>query len=171
MPIQTIGTTLNIGYPGSFSRNADCIIANRVIKETDTAGPAFGDPVILNSDNTYSKFGASNTPEQFVGVAVREVKQATDYIDQGNVVYRPGDPTDAILRGAVCVTVNNGTPTAGGTVYIRITANTSIPAGVVGGFEAVADGANTVALTNAVFTTGNMDSNHVAEITILSRKA
>lgn len=171
MPIQTIGTTLNIGYPGSFSRNADCIIASRVIKTADAAGPAFGDPVILNADNTYSKFGAAHTATQFAGVAVREVKQATDYMNQGDVVYRPGEQADAILRGAVCVKINNGVPAAGGTVYIRIAENGAIPAGVVGGFEAVADGSNTVALTNAVFTTGQIDSNNVAEITILTRKA
>lgn len=171
MPISTIGKTLNIGYPGSFSRNADCIIANRVIKKTDANGPAFGDPIILNSDNTYSKFGSGNTAAQFVGVAVREVRQATDYMNQGQLVYRPGEAADVIQRGAVCVKVNNGTPTAGGTVYIRVTVNESIPAGVVGGFEAVADSTNTVALTNAVFTTGNIDSNGVAEITILTRKA
>jgi hypothetical protein len=171
MPIQTIGTTLNIGYPGSFSRNADCIIANRVIKNTDAAGPAFGDPVILNADNSYSKFGAAHTAAQFVGVAVREVKQATDYMNQGDVVYRPGEPADVLKRGDVCVKVNNGIPTAGGTLYIRIAANATIPAGVIGGFEAVADGANTIALTNAAFSTGNMDSNNVAEITILTRKA
>jgi hypothetical protein len=170
MPIQTIGKTLQIGYPGSFSRNADCIIASRAIKATDSVGPAFGDPVILNTDNTYSKFGAGNTAVQFAGVAVREVKQSVDYYNPAGR-YLPGEPADTILRGAVCIKINNGTPTAGGTVYIRIAANGAIPAGVVGGFEAVADGANTITLTNAVFSTGSIDSNNVAEITILTRKA
>ena len=39
-------------------------------------------------------------------------------------------------------------PTAGGSVYIRVALNGAIPNGVVGGLEAVADGANTVLYPN-----------------------
>lgn len=170
MPGSVIGITFNIGYPGSFARNADCIILNRGVKATDTANINFGDPVVLNSDNTVSKFGASNTAAQFAGIAVREVKQAQDYYSPAGY-YKPGTPADFLTRGGIAVQVNNGTPTAGGAVYLRTVAGSL--ATPVGGFEAAAasDGGTTVLLTNTVFTTGNMDSNNIAEVTILSRQA
>jgi hypothetical protein len=165
---KAIGISMNLGYPGSFARNGDCVIMNRIVKLTDSAGPAFGDPVILNTDNTYSKFVATGTLAAFAGVAVREVKQPTDYYDASGV-YEPGQPADVIERGAVSVVCRVGTPTAGGKVYVRIVANESIPAGVVGGFEAAADSTNTIELTNCRWATGLKDANNVAELTILSR--
>lgn len=168
MPGSVVGKSLNLGYPGNVSRSIDAVIDGRVVKPTDTNNINFGDPVVLNSDNTYSKFGATGTAAAFAGIAVREVKQSTDYLNpQG--FYAPGQPCDVLSRGSATVTCNVGTPTAGGDVYVRITANGTIPAGIVGGFEAAADGANTIKLTNAKWTTGKMDANRTAEVTILSR--
>lgn len=170
MPGKVIGKTMNIGYPGSFSRNGDCIIAARCVKTDDETPVNFGDPVVLNIDDTYSRFGASHTAANFVGIAIREVKQATDYFSPAGS-YLPGQPCDALLRGAVCVQVHNGAPSVGGKVYIRIAENPAFPDGVVGGIEAAADGSHTIELTNARFASGNMDGNNVAEITILTRNA
>ncbi|MFC8686326.1 hypothetical protein [Brevibacillus porteri] len=168
MPGKVIGKSLNLGYPGNVSRSADAIIDNRVVKPTDTAKINFGDPVVLNDDNTYSKFGAAGTADTFAGIAVREVKQSTDYFNaQG--FYAPGQPCDVASRGTLTVVCNVGTPKARGAVYIRITANASIPNGIVGGFEAAADGANTVLIPNLKWTTGKLDANKVAEVTILTR--
>lgn len=167
---SVIGTTMNIGYPGSFARNGDCVIVPRGVKSTDVVNIGFGDPVVLNTDNTYSKFGASNTAAQFAGVGIREVKQTADYYSPAGS-YKPGESADAIVRGAVCVVCNVGTPTAWGNVYVRTVLNGAIPAGVVGGFEATADGTNTILLTNAKFNTGNMDVNKVVEIIITTRNA
>lgn len=170
MPGKVIGKTMNIGYPGSFSRNADCIIAARCVKTDDEMPINFGDPVVLNDDDTYSRFGEAHTADDFIGIAIREVKQSTDYFSPAGS-YFPGQACDALMRGAVCVVVHNGTPKAGGKVYIRIKANAAYPNGVIGGIEAAADGANTIELANVRFTTGNMDGNNVAEITILTRNA
>ncbi|SFU70994.1 structural cement protein Gp24 [Alicyclobacillus macrosporangiidus] len=171
MPGSVVGKTLNLGYPGNVSRSADAVIVNRPVRSTDSNPIPFGAPVVLNSDNTYSLFGATNTAADFAGVAIREVKQATSYLSQpyGQTQYNPGDPCDVIERGSVTVTCNVGTPVAGGPVYIRVAANASIPNGVVGGFEAAADGTNTVQLTNVQWKTGKIDANNTAEITILSR--
>lgn len=166
MPGKVIGTSLNLGYEGNVSRNSDNIITARKAAEQIE----FGSPVILNSDNSYSNFGSSNTDNQFVGVAVREVKQAINYTDSATY-YEQNERCDALTRGTVTIKVNNGTPTAGGKVYIRTVANSSIPKGVVGKFEAVADSTNTVEITNAKFTTGIVDANGMAEITILERRA
>lgn len=169
MPGSVIGKSLNLGYPGNVSRSADAIITNRVVKLTDSIGLNFGDPAVLNADNTYSKFGAGNTAVQFAGVAVREVKQSVVYTGNGQGTYAPGDPCDVIGQGTVIVTCSVGTPTAGGAVYLRTILNGAIPLGVVGGYEATADSTNSVLLTNAKWTTGRIDANKSAEVTILSR--
>jgi hypothetical protein len=139
-----------------------------MVKSTDTDSINFGSPAILNSDNTYSNFGATGTAATFAGVAVREVKQTTDYLSADGS-YDPGQPCDVIERGSVTVVCNVGNPTAGGPVYVRIAANAGIPTGVVGGFEAAADGTNTVQITNAKWKTGKKDANNVTELTILTR--
>jgi len=168
MPGFAVGKALNLGYPGSVSRSADAIITNRLVRETDTENINFGDAVVLNSDNTYSKFGSGGTAATFAGIAVREVKQSTDYFAaQG--FYRPGEPCDVIVRGSVTVFCNVGTPTAGGDVYVRVAENPAVPDGVVGGFEAAADGANTVKLPGVKWKTDKIDANKVAEVTILQR--
>lgn len=168
MPGAAVGKALNFGYPGNVARSADAIITNRIVK-SDSADIAFGDAAILNSDNTYSRFGASGTAAAFAGVAVREVKQSTVYGNNVSGSYKPLEPCDVIERGTVNVVCTVGTPTAGGDVYIRVTANGSIPDGVVGGFEAAADSTNTIKITNAKWKTGKLDGNRVAELTILAR--
>lgn len=170
MPGQVIGTSMNAGFPGSFARNGDCVIFPRPVK---TAAIPFGSGVILNTDNTVSKFGAACAFANFVGVAAREVKTMTAaYYPQPTIgQYEVGEICDVIERGSVSVVCNVGTPVAGGAVYIRITANGAIPPGVVGGFEYRADddSGNCILITNAKWTTGFMDANKVSEITLLSR--
>lgn len=174
MPGSAIGIELNLGYPGSVSRSIDTIITPRPIKSNVTGGEEtepsilFGEPVILNDDNTYSRFGASGTAAAFAGIAAREVKQATSYYSACGS-YLPGEVADVIERGSVTVLCNVGTPKAGGKVYIRTAANASIPNGVIGQFEAEADGTNTIEITNARWKTGKKDGNNVAELTILTR--
>lgn len=165
-----VGKTLNYGYPGTVSRSSSTVIENRFVKSTDTNPIPFGSAVILNSDNSYSAMGAGATASQFAGIAVREVKTNLTYGTNASGSYQPGQPCDVLMRGSATIQVNNGTPTANGTVYVRIAANASIPAGVVGGFEAAADGTNTVALTNVKFKTGLLDANNVAEVTILTQQ-
>lgn len=174
MPGSVIGKELNLGYAGTVSRSIDSIITPRVVKSKINNGIetepniAFGEPVALNSDNTYSRFGATGTAATFAGIAIREVKQATDYY-AANGAYLPGEICDVIERGSVTVVCNAGTPTAGGKVYVRIAANASVPNGVIGQFEAAADGANTIEIPNARWKTGKLDSNKVAELTIINR--
>lgn len=164
MPGAVIGKKLNHGYPGNVSRSIDAIITNKLSK----GDIPFGAPVILNDDNTCSAFGATNTVNDFVGIAVREVKQAISY-NVSSSGYLDKERTDILSRGFICIKVNAGTPKPNGKVYIRIKANSSIPDGVIGGFEAAADGANTIEIPNVRFITGEVDVNKVAEVTILTR--
>lgn len=109
-----------------------------------------------------------NNMAQFAGIAVREVKQSTQYFTQEGE-YSPGQPCDVLERGSATVYCNHGTPTARGSVYLRIAANGAIPNGVIGGLEAAADGINTIPITNVQWKTGYLDANNVAELTILTR--
>jgi len=158
--------TMNYGYPGTFSRNPDDITQNRPAK----GDIPFGAPLVLNPDSTFSKFGADNAAPDFVGIAARIVKQQTDYYSAG-VSYKDKEPVDCIMRGSVTVQVTGGTPKAGSPVYLRIEENTDFPDSKVGDIVASADGSKTVKLDNAVFHSGKVDSNGVAEITVLTRKA
>lgn len=174
MPGKAIGKELNLGYAGTVSRSVDTIITPKVVKSVVTDGKEtesqipFGDPVILNDDNTYSRFGATGTATNFVGIAVREIKQAVDYYAASGT-YLPNEVCDVLNRGSVTVFCNNGTPKAGGKAYIRIKDNVDKPNGVVGQFEAEADGSNTLEIPNLKWTTGKLDANRIAEVTILTR--
>lgn len=160
-----IGIALNKGYPGTVSATADAIIQNRVAD----GSIAFGNAVVLTTDNKYKAAGADFTAANFAGIAVREVVQANTFDPQSNSDYLDGQPCDVLTRGQCTVKVGRGTPTAGGTVYVRIAANASYAASKVGDIEAAADSTNTIALTNVEFTTGSVDANGIAEITIKTR--
>jgi len=166
MPASVIGKSLQLGYPGSDTRSSDQIKVNRLA----TGNIVFGVPVVLNGDNTVSTFGASNTAAQFLGIASRIVKQQTDIFNPMGG-YRDKDPADVLVRGSVAVVFKGqGTPTAGGAVYIRIAANALIPEAAIGDIEAQADGTNTLLLDNLRFTTGQTDASGVIEVTVLERR-
>ena len=186
---SAIGINLNLGYVGKISRNVDNIISSRFVKsildgsgvETLNAIP-FGYPVVKNTDNTFSKFGESGsgvkspTAATFAGIAVGEVKQMTSY---GNVssagTYEPTQPCDILQRGSTtvyCIDYANNAPTAEGSVYICTAAGngsltlgnlyaTATPTGIGSG--------TVVELTNCKWTTGKVDANGVAELTIVTR--
>lgn len=169
MPGAVIGKYLNYGFAGGVSRSDDCIITNRIVNDQSDPIP-FGAGVMLQEDNTWSAVTDATTAANFAGVAVREVRQSLDYLNQNDMsYYAKNTPCDVIERGSVTVVCQNGTPKAGGAVYLRITANAAFPDAVVGGFEAVADGANSIQLTNAKWKTGKIDANNVAELTLLTR--
>lgn len=169
---KVIGKNLNLGYAGKVSRDADVLIENRIVSALSTAIP-FGAPVVLNTDNTYSMFGAASAIATFAGIAVAGVKQATSYYDN-EVEYMPNEPCDVLARGTATIVCANGVPTAGGKVYITILADDELPGVEVGDFvaEAHKNASNadcTVEVTNAKWTTGYVDANDVAEVTLLTR--
>ena len=163
MTNQVIGKSMFHGYAGSYSRQPDTIIDSH-----PAAGPiAFGQGVVYGENGSVAVPGESATAAQFVGVACREVKSATSYLDQNVGSYVQFDAVPVIKRGCVNVICQNGTPALDGAVYLRVKANASKPDAVVGGFEAAADGTNTVALTNVKWK-GAADANGVAEIRIMA---
>lgn len=190
-PVTSFGgvipvTTLNLGYPGNVSRIGERVIASRQVLLTTPNAINFGDTVVIVADSVGGTYQSvkdfiatpgTMTAARFAGVAVRNVKTMLQFIAWGNTQsalygqYAPGQMAEVLERGSITVKINNGTPVSQAGVFLRTVYNASIPAGVVGGLEAVADGANTIALTNVVFRTGVLDANGCAEITLLSRVA
>lgn len=163
---QVIGKTMMHGYAGSYSRQPDSVIDTHPL-EGDVA-VVFGAAVVYGTDGAVVPFGADGTAEMFLGVAVREVKSAMDYLNQNEGSYRPGEAVPVMKRGCVNVLCQNGIPAVGGTVYVRVKENEAFPNAAVGGFEAAADSANSVALANAEWK-GTADANGIAELCILTR--
>lgn len=159
---QVIGNSMPHGFAGSYARQPDMIVGSRPAGAEITFGLALkydAGKVVLMSDG--------DTADKFVGVAAREIKTALSYLDQSTGKYAVGEAVSVFQRGAINVICQKGTPTLGGAVYVRIAENVSYPGAVVSGFEAEADGANTVQLTNCQWA-GAADANKVAELRILT---
>lgn len=101
---------------------------------------------------------ASDTADDLYGIAVRDV-QSQSQVTYGAYTksfisnYIPGQGITVIRKGWVCVPVQNGTPTIGGTVYMRVTASDSNANLPIGGFETSSDSGKCVAI-NAKFESG-----------------
>lgn len=165
MPGKVIGTSLGLGWAGTQSRTADAIIQNRIADGTIK----FGQAVKLTSANKWKLVGSGDQATDVAGIAIREVIQANQFDPQSNPDYVDGAPCDVMTRGNVIVKCQRGTPSAGSAVYVRITANDSYPTAVVGGFEASSDSTNSVQVSNIEWTTGLVDANGMAEVTIKTR--
>ncbi len=154
---SVIGKTMNLGWIGRVSRDADVIIINRVASE-DTN---FGAPVFLKGDNQIRNYATATdeTDAAFLGFAVAEVKQATSY-NSNEVKYATKSPVDVITRGTIVVQLGTTTetPLAGGKVYL---------VAATGKITSVAT--SNIELTNCKFTTGIKDANGCLEITLATK--
>lgn len=183
-----IGKSLYLGYAGKVSRNPENKINARMVKSIKDGGGLetlsnipFGATVVVNTDNTYSKFGDAGTGvsaptlANFGGIAVSEVKQGFSY-GYGSAAtstgeFVPNSPCDVLQKGTVTVFIKSGTPVANGQVGIVTVAGTAL---AVGDLTAEAagtgtDGSTIVALTNAKFTNGKINADGIAEIVLLTQ--
>ena len=137
MPLrpQTIGRDMSHGFSGSYARQPDMIVT------TATLGGAedipFGMPLVRGQKGEVIPMGAGNTGNQFIGVAGREVKSASEFYSQNEGRYGPGEPVSVFQRGCINVRCRKGAPAVDGTVYVRVTASGGYQPG---DFEAEADG-------------------------------
>lgn len=162
MPLtpQTIGLNMSHGFAGSYARQPDMIVNTAPLGSA--AAISFGTPLVRGEGGAVIPMGAGNTGNQFIGVAGREVKSPAEFFNQNVGQYAPEEPVSVFQRGCINVKCQKGSPVIDGTVYVRVTASGNY---VVGGFEAEADGENTVALVNAQWN-GPADQNGVAELRI-----
>lgn len=157
---QTIGLNMSHGFSGSYARQPDMIVNTAPLGGTEII--PFGTPLVRGENGAVLPMGTGNTGNQFIGVAGREVKSPAEFFNQNVGQYAPEEPVSVFQRGCINVKCQKGSPSIDGTVYIRVTASGNY---VVGGFEAEADGANTVALSNAQWN-GPADNHGVAELRI-----
>ena len=162
MPLtpQTIGLNMSHGFAGSYARQPDMIVNTAPLG--GTAVIPFGTPLVRGENGAVLPMGTGSTGNQFIGVAGREVKSPAEFFNQNVGQYAPEEPVSVFQRGCINVKCQKGSPSIDGTVYVRVTASGNY---VVGGFEAEADGANTVALSNAQWN-GPADNRGVAELRI-----
>lgn len=157
---QTIGLNMPHGFSGSYARQPDMIVNTAPLG--GTAVIPFGTPLVRGENGAVLPMGTGNTGNQFIGVAGREVKSPAEFFSQNVGQYTPEEPVSVFQRGCINVKCQKGSPSIDGTVYVRVAASGSY---VVGGFEAEADGTNTVALSNAQWN-GPADNRGVAELRI-----
>ena len=164
-------TGLNLGAIGQVSRLGERVITSRpVFAGAGSTNINFGDTVVITPNATgggdtyqtvagFIAAGGIMAPSLFAGVANREVKTNLAYTSLGNsgtpqiAYYAPNELAEALERGSIVVKINNGTPKSQSAVFLRTVLNGGIPAGVVGGLEAVADAA--VNTTAAALTTNS----------------
>lgn len=157
---QTIGLNMSHGFAGSYARQPDMIVNTAPLG--GTAIIPFGTPLVRGEGGAVIPMGTGNTGNQFIGVAGREVKSPAEFFSQSVGQYAPEEAVSVFQRGCINVKCQKGSPAIDGTVYVRVAASGNY---VVGGFEAEADGTNTVALVNTQWN-GPADNNGVAELRI-----
>lgn len=144
------------GYPGTISRSIDDVVESFANAES-TDPILFGYPVVLDATNNgVVNISADNT--DVIGIAVRVAKTNETYgLDDPK--YMPKQMVDVIKRGTVVVHVDNGSPVAGGKVYI---------VKATGKIRTSADSSNTVEMAGWKFK-GGKDANGNAEIVLTER--
>ncbi len=154
-------TRMPYGIAGDVTRQSQAKIDSQVLNAS-LPFSAFG-LIGKIASGKFVPFAGAETAADAFGILVRE------YPATGNAGSDPlGTSTPktsgvaSVLRsGYISVKNNAGTPGVGGQVYVRVaTPGTGKP---IGGFEAVSDTTNTIALTGATFN-GAADANGNCEI-------
>ncbi len=147
-------TGLYPGFPGDVSRVLGGGIVTWPVLETAANPISYGDPVVIVPsvgggaavERVADWIAGPNVfyPGLFAGVAVREVRSqaGTNVYPQNPESPQTGQYLQGTLasilvgEGTIAAIINSGTPEGQKPVYIRTVANSGVPAGVVGGFEA-----------------------------------
>lgn len=159
---KVIGLHLDYGYAGSVSRSADLVVATYCAK----GGPIyFGAPVVLNDDGTVSAV-SEEFSSPIIGLAVRRVMQPKANYENG-WFFEDGDALDVLLRGAVTAQVKPGTrmkPLQ--KAYVEKSSGLLL----ADPEDAQSEG-DACELPNAIFPTGLVDGNGMAELLLTARSA
>lgn len=153
------------GYVGDFSKEGFEVISSCPVNSVSEP-IYYGDPVTLLGDNTLSRFTENSLAEKFSGIAVRRKRQRDIY---NSLPYLSFEPCDFISVGYVNVICRAGTPSTGGTVYVRIkNPKNDKP---IGGFEASRDimEENQIEVKNLIWASDVIGASNIALINIKER--
>lgn len=155
MSAKAIGKTLPFGYRGAVTRQPDTLIQPYTNVGEDAI--SYGAPVVYDNGGV-RKIKTGDTADSIIGIAVRRIGQP--YADDASGwYYKTGDVVDVLVRGSIAVELKATTGIAArGKVYADASD---------GELTSVASG--NIALPNTVFATGSVDSNNIAEVTVLTR--
>lgn len=135
------------GIPGDISRQSQ---ATCEPVQLDSANPfsAYG-LVGKIANGKFVPFAGGEVDGADYGILVRAYPANSGTDGLGTATPPTTGVADALRRGYITVTLNAGTAALGGTVYVRVaTPSAGKP---IGGFEAAADGTNTIVLSRAKF--------------------
>lgn len=132
------------GIPGDVSRKSHSTIESHNMA---TPVSAFGLFVKMDASGNLAALASADTAASVYGLLVRSYPTTSATNDLGAAAPVKGI-NDVMVRGYMTVKCNAGTAKKGGVVHVRVGAATT--AKPLGGIEAVADGANTIAV-NARF--------------------
>ena len=121
----------------------------------------------LKFDEGYKEYMINDDPDRVIRINPSDLNMWQRCMDEMEKLGHVKDAVPVLKRGCVNVICQNGTPVAGGKVYVRTVKNESYPNAAVGGFEAAEDTGKNVELTNAQWK-GSADANGVAEMRILT---
>lgn len=158
MAAKAIGKTLPFGFRGNVSRTPDTII--EAFTNVGTDAIPYGAPVIYDATNKGVRAVKStdNDANAIVGIAVRHIGQPKSDSPSG-YYYNPKEVVDVLVRGSIMVELKAVTGIAPrGQVYVDPTDG-----------ELTSVSTSNLALPNTKFSTGEYDSDKIAEVTILAR--
>jgi len=160
------------GFPGDPNRTHPFSVLPGLSNPTNPPR-LYGDPVLIDTaTNSYRAVLASDTAVTKIdGILVRPYPTQQQTGGMASPLGAAPGPLgnqviDVLNEGFIMARCNNFAtqqPTKGGAVFVWVTASSG--AHVQGGFESVANGANTIAITNAKWN-GPTDAGGVTEIQV-----
>jgi hypothetical protein len=161
------GFRMGAGFPGDVNRTHPANI-EPAMADVEIPPTAFGQGLIVAADGQALRpMVTGDAAQALYGVSVRPFPyQQSSATNFGATAFGAATPPpgviDALRSGYIMTSIPVGqAPIKGGPVYVWVAA--SAGAHVMGGFEAVASGANTVLISNAQFN-GAPDSSGNVEL-------
>lgn len=150
------------GIPGDITRKEGAVVEPQVI-DSDAPPTVYGNVVKLVAGKIRPISGGESASD-FYGLLVRPFPTNAGSDGLGTSTPPTSGLADVMKSGYINVKVNGSeSASKGGTVYVRVAASQDPTFKPIGGYEAAADGARSVALTGAYFT-GAQDDNGNCEI-------
>lgn len=143
-------------YPGHYTKSFPNVI--KTLNTSTANDPIEFGQVIVRDVTGAVPFGrgvkAGDTAASIFGVALKDAISQTNLGENIIHEYRLGAQISVITAGQVAVPVQNGTPTIGGQVYVRVAASATNAALPIGGIETALVSGETIAVPGWRFSTG-----------------